>query len=76
MDTNFADWNNADAMATINHDFPFDFTTLNLKSSPFVSNDLSEERTFSSDDAPAVVDPPKVKEIIPLSASIVMDAFG
>lgn len=58
MDTNFADWNNADAISTVNHDFPFDFTTLNLKSSPFVSNDLSEERTFSSDDAPAVDDDP------------------
>lgn len=37
MDTNFADWNNADA--TVNHDFPFDFTTLNLKSSTFASDD-------------------------------------
>lgn len=36
MDTNFADWNNADAI-TSNHDFPFDFNNaLNLKStSPF-----------------------------------------
>lgn len=39
MDTNFADWNNADASTVANHDFPFDFNTLNLKSSPFTSDD-------------------------------------
>lgn len=47
MDTNFADWNNADAI-TSNHDFPFDFNTLNLKStSPF---DNEEEPENNEDD--------------------------
>jgi hypothetical protein len=54
MDTNFADWNNADAT---NHDFPFDFTTLNLKSSPFVT----AEAPFTTEDTaepPATNDDP------------------
>lgn len=48
MDTNFADWNNADASTTINHDFPFDFNTLNLKPSPFISE--MEKTTEDNDD--------------------------
>lgn len=39
MDTNFADWNNADAATTANHDFPFDFNTLNLKTASFPVDD-------------------------------------
>jgi hypothetical protein len=43
MDTNFADWNNADAN-TANHDFPFDFNNaLNIKSSPFDNESDQQE---------------------------------
>ena len=45
MDTNFADWNNADAN-TVNHDFNFDFASaLNLKSS---SEDDEDDDPFTS----------------------------
>lgn len=50
MDTNFADWNNADA-TTANHNFPFDFNTLNLKqTSPFenVEQENKVEEPFES----------------------------
>jgi hypothetical protein len=56
MDTNFADWNNADATsATANHDFPFDFNTLNLKSSlPFAAEVTAkeDENDVNDDDDP------------------------
>lgn len=48
MDSNFADWNNADVTIP-NHDFPFDFNNLNLKpTSPF---DHEEDQENPDDDA-------------------------
>lgn len=49
MDTNFADWNNADA-TTANHDFPFDFNNaLNLKSTTTFENDGEDQEHIDDD---------------------------
>jgi hypothetical protein len=50
MDTNFADWNNADVSTNANHDFPFDFNTLNLKPSPYTATSSDETPAEGEDD--------------------------